>query len=244
MLQRHGPDEATPEWRGSYASPPAPLIGLQPATRPVPGAGAPEPAKLLRRVIRMIDRFLRRLQGVFEFTSHPQCLLRIAMGRTREALRLADGEELPAGARFADLHLWNEHLPPPQAGGPNFAWVKALRQQVVLSLGELAAYAEADPAMQDVAAFRARVAFAGARRQRKMVQIARRLGFERAPGAARPPPGRVAHDFLDDIWLVGLIWTFNPRALRGHPLARRRNEFWISRSALITRFGSGASRPR
>lgn len=243
MLLRDEASGAGVDWQGGDASLQAPLARAPAAPRnPAVRRRRRLFGSALRSVIQRLDRTLRRWQGVFEFTRHSQCILRLAMGRTSGVIRLVDGATLVAGARFVDLHLWNEHLSPPPPGGPNFGWVKALRQQVVVSLGELAAYAEAEPAMRDVAAFRARVAFAGARRQRKMVQIARRMGFERALDAAPPPPGRVAHDFLDDIWLVGLVWTFNPRALRGHPLARRRNEFWISRAALIARFGSGTRR--
>ncbi len=96
--------------------------------------------------------------------------------------------------------------------------------------------------MHDVAAFRARVAFASANRQRKMARIAGRFGLERL---AVPVPLRLSqkvHDFFDNFWLVGLVWTFNPRALRGRVLARHRDEFWISRSALIARFGTGGQR--
>lgn len=192
----------------------------------------------LRHAMRAFDSFLRRLEGVFEFTSHPCCVLRIAVRRTRSPITLTNGGRLPQGTRIVDLHLWNEQFVPPPPAGPNFGWVKVLQRQVLFSLVELAAYAEANPSMRDVAAFRARVAFASASRQRKMAVIARRFGLERL---AVPVPLRLSqkiHDYFDNFWLVGIVWTFNPRALRGRALARHRDEFWISRSALIARFGT------
>src|SRR5579883_3264308 len=143
----------------------------------------------LRHAMRAFDSFLRRLEGVFEFTSHPCCVLRIAVRRTRSPIMLTNGGRLPQGTRIVDLHLWNEQFVPPPPAGPNFGWVKVLQRQVLFSLVELAAYAEANPSMRDVAAFRARVAFASASRQRKMAVIARRFGLERL---AVPVPLRLS----------------------------------------------------
>jgi hypothetical protein len=239
MLRRHWNANAKQRWQRSLISLPPPLVCLQPAMRSGtrarrsrwnPGA--------LRHAIRIFDAFLRRLEGVFEFTSHRRCVLRIAVRRTGTAIILTNGGRLAQGTRIADLHLWNEQFVPPPPTGPNFGWVKVLQRQVLFSLAELAAYAEANPSMRDVAAFRARVAFASTNRQRKMALIAGRFGLECLAVPVPPRLSQKVHDFFDNFWLVGLVWTFNPRALRGRVLARHRDEFWISRSALIARFGT------
>lgn len=239
MARRTWSPNAKQRWERGSISPPPPLVCLQTTRRSRTRARRSHwDLGALRHTIRIFDSFLRRLEGVFEFTSHRRCILRIAVHRTRTAIVLRNGGRLAQGARIAELHLWNEQFVPPPPTGPNFGWVKVLRRQVIFSLAELAAYAEANPSMRDVAAFRARVAFASVNRQRKMALIAERFGLERLAVPVLPRLGQRVHDFFDNFWLVGLVWTFNPRALRGRALARHRDEFWISRSALIARFGT------
>jgi hypothetical protein len=108
---------------------------------------------------------------------------------------------------------------------------------VLGSLQGLAAYCEEDPAAVDAVAVRVRVAFASAGRSEKMASIAYGFGFEPTSNNQAPDLRRCLHDFFDNFWLLGLLWTFNPGALGGHRFTRERQEFWISRAALISRFG-------
>jgi len=193
-----------------------------------------------RRLICSIDRLLRRAQGVYEFTTSQQCLLRIAIGRADASLRLRDGTSVECGGSIAVLHLWNEHLPPLSQGGPTFAWVNRMRRQFLDSLCELAAYAEASPSLRSVIAFQARGAFVSRGRSAKMDRIVARFGFERIVDDGRPRLSVRVQDFLDNFWLWSLVWAFNPRSLRGRALIRQRDELWISKAALIERFGSVA----
>jgi hypothetical protein len=192
---------------------------------------------LLRRVIQIFDSLLRVIHGVFEFTSYRHCMLRIALKRADASILLKDGVCIDKGAWIIELHLWNEQLMMPPAGGPTFAWVARLRRQVIGSLQVLAAYCEQDPAGVDAVAIRARVAFASIGRSKKMARIACGFGFEPISNEQRPDLRRRVHDFFDNFWLLGLLWTFNPHALGGHRFTRERQEFWISRAALISRFG-------
>lgn len=199
--------------------------------------------RYLRRVICGLDWVLRRTLGVDEFSASEACLLRIACGRADWPVTLKDGIRVERGAPIAGLHLWNEHFPPLPAKGPSFAWVNRLRRQMLWSLRELACCAETHPDLQHVVAFRARIAFANRGRREKMIRIAAKFGFERiAPDRPDRLPRRI-HDFFENFWLWGLVWTFNPRSLRRRNLIRQRDELWISKAVLIARFGTGASAP-
>lgn len=233
--QRRG--EARHRWLRSWQLTPPPMVCLRPTDRSaVRRRRMDRRIAAARRMVRTCDAVLRRLYGVFEFTSHRRCVLRIALRHTTTSFCLDDGALIPEGARFADLHFWNEQLIPLPQSGPSFAWVQCLQRQIAISLAELAAYVETNPGMRDVVAFRARVAFANPGRQQKMRRIADRFGFMRLRAPPPTPLGRRIHDFFDDYWLVGLVWTFNPRALRRRAIVRLREDFWISRSALVERY--------
>lgn len=45
---------------------------------------------------------------------------------------------IESGALVADLHLWNEHIPPMPKGGPDLVWARQVSTQVRRSLDELA----------------------------------------------------------------------------------------------------------
>jgi hypothetical protein len=188
----------------------------------------------LRRAVRSLDRLLRRVQGIYEFGGE-HCLLRLAAIRAPAAVRLADGTAIARGERILALHLWNEHLPLPDRRRPSFAWASRLRQEMLQSLWELAAYAQAYP--ESASAFCCRIAFADHRRRGKMIRIAAKLGFERLAPQDRLPGMRV-HDLLENFWLLGLVFAFNPAALRRRAFFRERDELWISRKALIRRYGA------
>jgi hypothetical protein len=192
-----------------------------------------------RRVICGIDRLLRRAQSICEFTTSEHCLLRLAISRADASVRLHDGVSIENGGTIAVLHLWNEHLPPLPKGGPTFAWANRMRQQLLHSLDELAAYAAASSSLRNVVAFQARGAFVSRGRSEKMVSIAAGFGFERIVRDRQPPLIIRVQDFVDNFWLWGLVWAFNPRSLRGRALIRQRDELWISKATLIERFGPG-----
>ncbi len=191
----------------------------------------------LRGIICWIDSLLRRVLGVREFGPCAACLLRVAYKQADSRLALNDGTVVERGAAIADLHLWNEHVPPLSARGSRFVWVNRIRRQMHLSLQELAFYARTNPDLQNITAFRARVAFAGRGRGEKVAGIAARFGFERVWPDRPPCLGRRIHDFFENFWLWGLVWAYNPRSLRRRNLMRQRHELWISKTAIQERFG-------
>jgi hypothetical protein len=65
----------------------------------------------LEQLIFGLDRLLRRCHSIIEYTSDPNCILRIKLGRLDEDIVLPDGTRGRAGIRIVDLHLWNEQIP-------------------------------------------------------------------------------------------------------------------------------------
>ena len=215
-----------PPWGGAVTS----LAGRLPLQ---PGAGGPSAVAL--GLIREIDSSLRRSQGVFEFSSREDCILRVGFERARQRLRLADGVAVEQGDLALGLHLWNEHLPRTPPEGPDLAWGARMRRRLFASLGELAAAIQADPRLGQAKAIHARLAVHG--HGRGAPQAVTRIGFEALPLEAHPRLDGYVHELAEDFWLMGLAWTFNPGSLRRRGRPRRRDQLWMSSQALIARFG-------
>lgn len=213
----------------------------QPPAAAVAAPGSAELGNRRRRLIGWLDRLLRRLQGIAEFSGEPDCLLRVARTRAGAELRLADGCRIGRGSEVLDLHLWNEHLsglPSPRRG---LARASALRRCIVASLHELAGRVETDPSFGQVAALRARTAFVPRRRLRKVLRIARAFGFDAiAPAPFGPRPGALL-TLWEDLLLWALAWTFNPSTLRRNGVLREHCDLWISRGGFVARYGEAAS---
>jgi hypothetical protein len=193
----------------------------------------------LRRPVRVLDRALRHLLHIAEYSRHPECLLRIAHSRAEREVQLGDGQTVGHGAGLIDLHLWNERLaalPSPRRG---LARASALRRAMATSLRELASRLETDPAFAAVAALRARAAFVPRKRRRQMLRLARAFGFD-TPLAAAPRRHRSRFVTLcENLLILALAWAFNPTSLRRNEMRRERCELWISREALLARYREG-----
>jgi len=195
--------------------------------------------RLGRWAIRRLDSLLRRAQGVYEFSPEPDCILRLALGRSEREVTLADGTRIAAGERIGELHLWNERLPPMPKAGPDFRWALAMRHRLVRSLRLLAAHVENDAALADVRAFRGEMVFDLRRDEREDADPFARLGLELRPAE---PAGLLKRftDFWENLYAWWLIWTFNPASLHSKRFWHlQRCQLWISREALLSKYGPG-----
>lgn len=189
------------------------------------------------RFVGGLDVILRRRNGVHEFTAKRTCIFRIALRRAERDVTLDCGRTVHSGDTVVELHLWNEHLLRIPPGGPNFAWAKLMRQRFRSSLYDLAMYLEQNEALFRVVAIRACGVIGREANARKLARICECYGFEIFRRPDEEALGRFV-EFWCDIWIFLLVCAFNPRSLSADLLFRPRYEWWMSREALLARFGS------
>jgi hypothetical protein len=191
----------------------------------------------LRGAVRAVDGWMRRRQGIVEFTDDPTCILRISLEAADRELRLADGAVVNLGDRIVEMHFWNERLP--QASGAiGLGWGGRFGRRLRRSLDDLAVALERDPRFSDVVALRGRLAFSGVRDSADSRRFGAWFGFEVAEETRPNTLRHRLHDIAEDFWLLALTYTFNPGALHGRSLVRRHDDMWISRARLIERYGA------
>lgn len=202
------------------------------------------PARVPRRrrfdpvagIVRQVDAALRCHYGIREFTDDPLCILRLSREKAWRGLLLSDGTPIAAGEPVGELHFWSEHMPVFGDTGPDLGWAvetcRRLRRSFVLLAGALGS----DPGWQGLHAVFARWAFAGAfdaTHQRRLIEA---FGLD-----IFAPDRTIAHrihDLMQDFLLWGMLRAFNPEALHSHGFFRSRQELWISRPAMLARFGT------
>jgi hypothetical protein len=186
-------------------------------------------------LVGSVDTVLRACHGIREYTDDPACVFRLGLVAARDAMTLSDGTEIGAGEPIGTLHLWNEHLQPYTNGGPDFAWANDMRRRVFRSLQLLAAAVESDPAWRHVQAFRGDATLSRRLGEVQIRRLAERHGFERVATSLT---------LLGQLHLIGnsfnawaLTSAFNPAALERQGFLRGRCEVWMSRRALLARYG-------
>ena len=220
---------------------------------------------VLRAAVRGLDTLLRLRYGVHEFSRSPGCIFRVGPAHSPADMPLADGKVVRRGEPIADLHLWNEHIPPLPPEGADMRWAVGFYRLMRSSLQELADYLETEPRYRTAAAVRA-VGSVMAKAPRR-ASVARRLtppGTAAGSRAAAPPPpapleefaARLGFEVLDphgnrppsrwrrfaEAWDNGfnlvLVWVYNPPSLRTRGLGGlRRVQLWMSRERFLARYG-------
>jgi hypothetical protein len=188
-----------------------------------------------RAAVCGLDVLLRRLYHVWEFTQDESCILRIALGRSTRELVLSDGTRIEKDEAVGELHLWNEHIPPMDKEGPSLEWALRIYRLWQASFKELAAYLEDEPQFAGVRAFRGEAAFF--EKSLEGNALFERLGFDLVRVDRRSKLKRFG-EFWENLYAWWLIWTFNPGSLRRKDFLRmERAQLWISRRALMERYG-------
>jgi hypothetical protein len=187
------------------------------------------------RAVSRFDRILQRRAAVYQFAGPPDCVLRAARGRSRRDLLLSDGTAVRRGDPILELHLWNEHLPRIPRGGPTLAWAMLVRRRFDRSFQALAWHVAHDAA--EVRAVSARCAFVTSCGRDQLARLAADYALDLFDDA--PEPGRLQRfqDFLENVYNLGLILSFNPAARLGDALRRERFQLWISRGRLYAAHG-------
>ena len=197
------------------------------------------PGYWLENAVFGLDRWLRRRQGVFEYTDDPACIFRIQHARAEQPLALSGGARIEPGMPILNLHLWNEHIPLMGPEGATVGWAHHLSRAVPASLRQLAAYLDADPGLDDIAALRADMRLGPPEKSPQLVRLMGRYGFEPAAETVRAGYWRSGslHHLGENILIFLLLLATNPVAV-GTPVLRRDHKLvYLSRAALVRRYG-------
>jgi len=194
----------------------------------------------LEHAVFGLDRRLRRLQGVYEYTADENCLFRAQRDRAHESISLSDGTRVQQGDPLIILHLWNEQMPAFPKNGATIAWARQISRGIDLSLRHLAQHLASEPELDHVAAIRADIALGASDR---LLRLSARFGFEK-PNTDVEPPGGVIHRFGENILVFMLIMASNPASIRMPVLWRDRMPVYLSRAVLEWRYIAAADANR
>lgn len=199
---------------------------------------------LARRAILLIDAVLRRCLGIIEFSHAPDCILRVARRASHRTHRLSDGVVVQAGDPVLEIHLWNEHIPRMNDAGPDLRWARAVYRRIRFSLEELARYVQTDRAPAGLTALFGQASILLSLERQSMTDLLEALGFDIIVLPRPTGPGGRLKRFLDHAYNRAVIWAFQPPSARDKSvLGATRIEFWMSRQALLARYGSPSTAP-
>lgn len=189
--------------------------------------------------VRRLDAFLRRCQGIVEFTDDPQCILRVSTRPAHGGEPLPGGRKAAKGEPIGEIHLWNEHIPAMPPGGADIVWGTMMRRRLRRSLVLLAAFVQTDARFSHITAFCGETAFAPGKSLGHTHGMASYFGFEISEN--RRPAGFCGWlaRLGEAIYLWGMVRTFNRHALKTSSLMKPVwFQFWISREKLLTKYGA------
>jgi len=182
----------------------------------------------------VIDRVLRSLRGIYEFSSDPDCIYRLSIGGAPRDATLPDGTRFHKGEPVGILHLYNDHMPVIPASGVSLAWASTMVRRLEKSACLLAQHAASDRSLQSIAAF-GNEAFLHTRANARLLE---RMGY--AVQDAVP-----ANSFCRRVRMQTIcLWTWLLRRAFNRPSAAipladlQYRSIWISRRALLEKYGS------
>jgi hypothetical protein len=199
---------------------------------------APHSHPWLARAIFALDTQLRRRLAVIEYSAHPSCIFRVGIARSRRELTLRDGTHLQPGDRVAQLHFWNEHMPPVPPDGATIRWARGVQQSALTSLRELALYLASRPDLRDVNVICADAPFGTLAQSRQVARMMGYFGFEVFAAHEPLSVGERIHRFGENILISLTVFAQNAAALRLDTLRRVRVPIYLSRRTLDEKFGS------
>jgi len=179
-----------------------------------------------------LDRWMRRWQGIYEFTAHRDCLFRAERCLAEESLLLSDGARVCRGDPLLKIHLWNEHMPVMGQDGPTVAWARRASRAIDTSLRELARHVAQSSDFGPVVAVCADMRLATAKQSAQLTRIVSRYGFEAAKDSRVGRPG-LLRLIGENILMMLLVLATNPIAFRAAVLRRDHARVVISRAKLL-----------
>ena len=194
----------------------------------------------LAKALFTLDERLRRRQAVFEYTQHPSCIFRLQITRAQRPRLLRDGACVQAGDRVARLHFWNEHVPPVPSGGATIAWARRMQRAIAEALRELARFIADRPDLADIGLICADVPNGVAAQREKLARIMGYYGFDAIIEPEHLSIVERLQRLGENILISLVVLAQNAAALRADTLNRARLPIYLSRRALLARFGASA----
>ncbi len=195
---------------------------------------------LVGRAVFALDARLQRREGVYEYSSDPDCLFRIQRSAATRYLEFRDGTRLPPGTPLLKLHLWNEQMPARPRKGSAVAWAREIGHRIDGSLRKLAAHLEADRELDDICAVCADMRLGTAQENRQIARLAGRYGFEDVPGEEVGQARGLRRAGENCLGFL-LVLASNPAAARLSVLRRDSAVVYLSRTTLERRYRSGVA---
>ena len=192
----------------------------------------------MRCLIRLLDRWLSDLTGLFEFSQHPDCILRLQLTRAGHTMPLGS-QVVGRGEPVLALHFWNERAPLLPPGGADLAWALSFRRQLVFSFRAVAAEMLREPRLAHVRAVYGASALFSSSGHVGGTRMMQRLGFIVVP--YHSPLGRFG-EFWENLFSWWLMWAYNDPSLRSRHMPHlQRTEIWISAGDFLRRYGEASA---
>ena len=198
----------------------------------------------VRSFVLWLDAFLRNRYGIYEYTTNPDCVFRVSITDSDDALTLSDGTVIHLGDRIGELHFWNEHIPQIGEDGPTLAWARTFQRQMYISLLDLVEHVRVTPAFDRVVAFRGVLHFGNRKSEQFLKRALKRWDFDLQE--EQPPNHRAGlaafwsrfAGFWENFYLLALIWAFNQGSLIGKNVQDVWTvKVWISQEKLLHDYG-------
>ena len=189
---------------------------------------------VLRAIIRRLDDWLSRREGVIPFTDNPRVILRLQVGRASHELHLPEAT-IPIGSKVLYLHAWNERMPRIPPEGADLTYAVQLHRLQIHSLKAVAKHILAESYLQDIQAISgvtAHISWKEADGGRAMMEG---FGFTILP--YHRPFGAFG-EFWENFYAWWLMWTYNPASVRYRKMRNlQRAEFWMTKVRFLERYG-------
>lgn len=187
--------------------------------------------------VRRLDAYMRRRQGIIEFTTDKHCVLRVSARPAYVGEWLPGGRLAVPGEWVGEFHLWNEHIPPMPPGGADMIWGALMRRRLRRSLLLMAEFVQSNPRFANVSVFCGESAFAAGKSLYHTRGMATFFGFEITENRRRDGFWGWWSRLGEAIYLWGMVRTFNPGALKPKSLMRPVwFQFWLTREMLLKKY--------
>jgi hypothetical protein len=194
--------------------------------------------RIVRPFVFGLDAQLRKTNGVFEFTQHPECIIRIAYAEAPREFQFCDAV-VRKGAPVIEMHIWNEQVPRMDGGGKlTIAWASRFKRAWITSFRELCRYLDARPERDGIQAVWGDMALQNDATAERMIWLCRGVGLERLADGPPPSPLGLVHHFGQNMLGLLLALAVNPASAKLEILTRNRTPVGMSRASLFRLYGA------